>query len=249
MNRREGHPLLSIGLVCLLLCWSLCCLLLGWLLPTAAGAEEPRALTPEQEVAVAVARARALPAWVNAADRKLATRVADLIRQGKTEAAEAEWRKLVLPHAGARDIEQLKTVGNWIVREALLVSRPALDQKAFKLAETRDLRVALGSYLAELRSVLGKVSAAPGVTIAVRIKVVDKGKLVDRGTKPLTRAQIEAAIQSTETELSAAGDMSRLDQLALQDALQKQQQMLQTISSIMKTQHDTLKAIIQNLRG
>ncbi len=43
-------------------------------------------------------------------------------------------------------------------------------------------------------------------------------------------------------------DMSQLDQVALQEAMQQQSQMLQAISNIMKSQHDTLKGIIQNLR-
>ena len=240
MNRRDDRLLLRLGL---------CCLLLGSLVPTVAGAEEPRALTSEQEVVVAVARVRALPSWANEADRKLATRVVDLVRQGKTTAAQAEWRKLVQPHATSRDIEQLKTVGRWIAREALLASRPALDQKALKLAQTRDLHAALGSHVAELKSVLGRLSATPGATVAVRVKVVEKGQLVDRGTQSLTRTQLEAAIKSAESELSATGDMSRMDQLALQDAMTKQATMLQTLSNIMKMQHDTLKAIIQNLRG
>jgi hypothetical protein len=45
------------------------------------------------------------------------------------------------------------------------------------------------------------------------------------------------------------GDMSQMDQMALQDAMNKQAAVMQTISSIMKMQHDTLKAIIQNLKA
>ena len=44
------------------------------------------------------------------------------------------------------------------------------------------------------------------------------------------------------------GDDSQLSNLDLQDKLQKQQQFIQTISNIIKSDHDTLKAIIDNLR-
>jgi hypothetical protein len=44
-------------------------------------------------------------------------------------------------------------------------------------------------------------------------------------------------------------DMTQMDNVDLQDKLQKQQQFVQTISNIMKNEHDTLKAIIENLRG
>jgi hypothetical protein len=47
----------------------------------------------------------------------------------------------------------------------------------------------------------------------------------------------------------AVSDMNQLDQLNLQDKLQKEQAFIQTISNIMKNQNDTLKAIISNLRG
>lgn len=43
-------------------------------------------------------------------------------------------------------------------------------------------------------------------------------------------------------------DMSQMDQLDLQNAMQKNSQMLQTVSNISKTTHDTLKSIIQNIR-
>jgi len=44
-------------------------------------------------------------------------------------------------------------------------------------------------------------------------------------------------------------DMGQLDQLDLQDAMQKQSQILQLLSNLSKMEHDTLKAIIQNMRG
>lgn len=46
----------------------------------------------------------------------------------------------------------------------------------------------------------------------------------------------------------AISDMTQMDQLALQDTMQKEQQFIQTISDIMKDENDTLKAIINNLR-
>jgi hypothetical protein len=45
------------------------------------------------------------------------------------------------------------------------------------------------------------------------------------------------------------GDMSQMDQLDLQNAMEKKAQLLQLISNISKMAHDTLKAIIQNMRG
>ena len=44
------------------------------------------------------------------------------------------------------------------------------------------------------------------------------------------------------------GDMSQMDQLKLQDAMNKQQQAMQTLSNLLKANHDTATAIINNLK-
>jgi hypothetical protein len=44
------------------------------------------------------------------------------------------------------------------------------------------------------------------------------------------------------------GDQNQMMQLQLQDAMNKQSQMMQTLSNIMKSMHDTQKAIIRNMR-
>jgi hypothetical protein len=44
------------------------------------------------------------------------------------------------------------------------------------------------------------------------------------------------------------GDMNQMDQLNLQNTMEKQSQILQLMSNISKMVHDTLKGIIQNMR-
>ena len=51
-----------------------------------------------------------------------------------------------------------------------------------------------------------------------------------------------------EQNLSSVGDDAQLANMDLQNALQEQNQLLQTISSISKTLHDTANAIISNIR-
>jgi len=43
-------------------------------------------------------------------------------------------------------------------------------------------------------------------------------------------------------------DMSELDQMRLQDTMERQAQLMQLMSNISKMVHDTLKGIIQNMR-
>jgi hypothetical protein len=64
-------------------------------------------------------------------------------------------------------------------------------------------------------------------------------------TKKKAELQLLEALAFGET----IADMSAIDQMKLQDAQQQQQQLVQLISNVAKNSHDTLKAIIQNLRG
>jgi len=59
---------------------------------------------------------------------------------------------------------------------------------------------------------------------------------------------LETGIEVFQEKLSSLGDDAQLANIDLQNALQKQQQTLQTISNVSKMQHDTLKSIISNMR-
>jgi predicted nucleic acid-binding Zn-ribbon protein len=64
-----------------------------------------------------------------------------------------------------------------------------------------------------------------------------------------TPREAMALVEKLEQSLQTMSDMSQMMQLELQDAMNKQQQMMQTLSAFMKSQHDTLKAIISNMRA
>jgi len=57
--------------------------------------------------------------------------------------------------------------------------------------------------------------------------------------------EVEAALKESIDEL---GDDAQMAYLDLQDSVQKQQQLIQMMSNIMKTKHDTAKAAINNVR-
>jgi vacuolar-type H+-ATPase subunit I/STV1 len=64
----------------------------------------------------------------------------------------------------------------------------------------------------------------------------------------MSAIELEQAINTTNANLSTLEEIDQLDQMALQDAMQKQAQLLQLMSNISKMLHDTLKGIIQNLK-
>lgn len=52
----------------------------------------------------------------------------------------------------------------------------------------------------------------------------------------------------TNIKIQIHGDLSQMDQMNLQDAMNKQQQIMQTLSNLLKANHDTATAIINNLK-
>ena len=60
--------------------------------------------------------------------------------------------------------------------------------------------------------------------------------------------ELESEIKKWEEQLSSIGDDAQLANIDPQNQLQKQQQILQTMSNIMKTKHDAAKAAINNVR-
>lgn len=61
----------------------------------------------------------------------------------------------------------------------------------------------------------------------------------------LTEADLEAVAGGA---LDTQDDMAQMDMLKIQDSMSQQSQLMQTMSNIMKQQHDTSKAIINNMR-
>jgi hypothetical protein len=65
----------------------------------------------------------------------------------------------------------------------------------------------------------------------------------------LTQAALGTRITQLEGALAKISDMTELTRLELQAESAKQQQLMQTLSAISKSFHDTSKAIISNLKS
>ena len=78
-------------------------------------------------------------------------------------------------------------------------------------------------------------------------KVKKLNALKDDSRKQLKGPHSEISINALEKELATIGDDAQLANIELQNALQKQQQTLQTMSNISKMLHDTAMAIIRKI--
>jgi hypothetical protein len=63
-----------------------------------------------------------------------------------------------------------------------------------------------------------------------------------------TRDDLALYVEDLEGQLTTIGSDAQLASIELQNALQKQQQLMQMMSQISKMMHDTAMAIIRNLR-
>ncbi len=77
---------------------------------------------------------------------------------------------------------------------------------------------------------------------ALQQTMAEVRRLSERLKKHQTR------LAGLNSKMSSMGDESQMMQLQLQDAMNRQSQMMQIMSAIMKSMHDTQKSIINNMR-
>jgi hypothetical protein len=70
-----------------------------------------------------------------------------------------------------------------------------------------------------------------------------------RSREAQIKARIDAQKMKAANTVNAMGDDAQLANVDLQNQLQKQQQVMQMLSNILKMMHDTAMAIIRNLKG
>jgi cell division septum initiation protein DivIVA len=60
--------------------------------------------------------------------------------------------------------------------------------------------------------------------------------------------QLESELKAMEERMATIGDINQMMAMQLQESMNKQQQLLQMISNMMKAMHDQAKTIINNMR-
>ncbi len=173
--------------------------------------------------------------------------------------AKAPWQPIA-PYANS--FEENHTRIQVLVRDIEAKTRIEATAKSVRGQRSRmdKLRMILNDLREDLRELLNEIAVVSSLiheaAMADRSRniVRSEGKeLVYRLENKLhilenKRAELASKINILQQELSTMSDMSQLDMMNLQDAQQKLQQVYQTISNIMKNQHDVLKAIINNMR-
>jgi len=214
-----------------------------------APAAETVHLTEDQQTVIRVAHVVPLPGWLTKVDRDLLKGAARLLQQNKLDVLQKDWRSMVQTWvAGDRHSDEIDVLGTWILREGLLVPNANLFDKARQVGDTHELLKVQRAGISGLREASRKLPDGGSATTSVHVKGVKNGKAFDDGVRQLSGAQIASLQKDMEVELERLTQMSQMQQLDLQNALSKQQQVLQMLSNVSKMLNDTLKAIIQNKR-
>jgi len=169
--------------------------------------------------------------------RKNARQVALMIARGENSAIiEKKWKQFIGKQDQSFSEVDVMSLVQWVLREAYLENLADLQSYADKVKFFNEQKKRARAYITELRTVTGKALDS------IKASDPELGKPVDS-----LKEQLESSIDALEKQLGTIGEDAQLANLDLQNALQKQQQTLQMMSSVMKMLHDTAMAIIRKI--
>jgi hypothetical protein len=216
----------------------------------------PRAVPALNAAALGgIASATALPGDLRREEQALLRRVPERLRHKDRAAAMQDWERVVgmVRQRGARpDVDAL---ANWVLNQAYLQPDRDLKSSADKVKffnEQKEAAYASKAELERTQAALRRGNAQAATTRSVTLTQTYKpgARAVSiGGPKPATVESVARDLQGVVVLCNTADENSQMANLDLQNALQKQQQTLQTISNVSKTLHDTAMAVIRKIGG
>jgi hypothetical protein len=161
------------------------------------------------------------------------------------------------------------------VAQKILVTSTGIDEKALGDAANTVMAFSMGEIDAKLLGLAGQVKGGNAAKRDLRESMTelreeisdpnaewpqeftwnefstnDAGKLTSaEKTGPLTKAEAEALLETLEGQLLTVGEQSAMWQLDLQSAMQKQSEIMNIMTAILKQMHDTMSATIRNVKA
>jgi hypothetical protein len=219
-----------------------------------------------------IAGATSLPAWMTAGQKAATSGVVAKLRAKNNDAAQQAFEQLInglaanaqVPaavQAGCKQAKQaagackrgyleaaLPGIVQWVLREAYLEPNADLAHRADKVRHFNQQKKAIHDQVSELRAAHGKFVKGKAQVKTLKLLPRFKGKpSIQLATEMVSEAQLDSLITKWEEQLASVGDDAQLANVDLQSALQKQQQTMQTMSSVSKMLHDTAMAIIRKI--
>jgi hypothetical protein len=140
---------------------------------------------------------------------------------------------------------------NLVIDEAKQETNRNVNQRRSKTQKYDAIKGNISQEISVNRSILSR-AVGKIQPIQEKIYVIERGNpdkfTVQKGNVINTRSELENYVKNLEGILNRMGDDSQLANLALQDALQKQQAFVQTVTEVSRTFDDAAKAIIGNMK-
>jgi gluconate kinase len=204
----------------------------------------------------AVASARTLPTTVTPAQRVALANVVAALKQGNTAKGNQLWTEFCKSYFDSRG----KAAGVndfvlYVLYESYLVMNAMLNEYAQRVAYFNQHKQAVREHVSALRRrrtealqrQLPSISV-PVLSLTPRFQL-NAPAIQSRGTSYMKPDQIQSEIAAWQAKLNQIAHDAELANIDLQNALQRQQQVLQMLSNVSKMLRDTATAVISNIRG
>lgn len=200
---------------------------------------------------VEIAQATSLPSTITDRDRSALTRIASDLQGDNTESAISRWRTLVEGLTKGDKTTDTNALIQWVLRESYLETNKDLQFYAEKVRFYNSIKKKVRQHIHELRETLAGMQSDE----TVRVQTISTAPRYEAAAEPVRAAAAremndkDLALYALEwcDELQTIGDDAQLANTDLQNALQKQQQTLQTISNVSKMLHDTAMGVIRKI--
>ncbi len=193
-------------------------------------------------------RATSPPKAFSAADKAELRKIGIRIGRGEdVSSVEEVWKTFVAGHKGM-DVDRTVKL---VLEEAKAEADRSANTARQKTRDLEKIRKAIGEELAVVRPLAagspGPLSKpVPGKTFAVG-GTSATGIEIRPGKTIATRSELDAYIRELEVKLGTVGEDAQLASIDLQNALQKQQQLVQMLSNISKMLSDTALSVIRKI--
>lgn len=213
----------------------------------------PAKMHEEPLVAVIeIAQATTLPATFTASDHSELNRISGDLESGNLDRAVNRWQRFVEQLEKSRDEASINSLVQFVLRQSYVETNEDLQFHAEKVEAFNYAKEEIREHMSELRAALGATPREAPVrvqTIVVATPYEEGQVRVRQGPrKEMSDREIAEYVLELADKLQAIGEDGQLANIDLQNALQKQQQTLQTISNVSKMLHDTAMAVIRKIR-
>jgi len=162
--------------------------------------------------------------YLNTNQKRTMQSVIQLLKGKNAPAAQRQWNSLIRSFKDSSTPIDINDLIQYVLRQSYMEANRDLQFYAAKVRHMNEQKQALRDYLQSLRQMQNGMSG--------------RAALED----------LKNAIDAAEEKLNSIGDDAQLANIDLQNALQKQQQLIQILSNMSKALHDTAMAIIRNIK-